>query len=314
MATKYIVNNAVNQTIEGDLMIEGSLKSNSMGVYKALLSQTGTLVGTNISTFNYGLIKGELYTITNYVSGDDFDNIADVQSGVINQTGCQFIATGEVPTIWQNGSELTSDGGLVVEVLENTLGYDLSWTQSPFGGYGYYIAINDTTGPLLNSFSRGTVQFNTQGSFNYISLLTGTVSYFAKDSMLGLNVFDLDLGDLTDNYLYYTPVDIIIKQDLDTTPINVYGLNVSSFPYGNVSVRLYAGDPLNSISVFYGSYTQVNDMEELVAKLNSDTDTNFLGTYTVNQDVENGVILAMPTNLKNQFSPDNTLTFEVFND
>ena len=42
-----------------------------------------------------------------YFVSDDFTNVADVQSGNINENGCVFIATGEIPTVWNSGSELT---------------------------------------------------------------------------------------------------------------------------------------------------------------------------------------------------------------
>jgi hypothetical protein len=83
--TKYIVNKLSGQTIDGNLTINGSITvtgtSNNSGVYRALLTQTGSITGTYLPAFNYGLIVGETYTITDYVNGDDFSNIADVQSG-----------------------------------------------------------------------------------------------------------------------------------------------------------------------------------------------------------------------------------------
>jgi hypothetical protein len=85
MATKYIVNNAQQQTISGNVSISGNLnftgRTNDIGTYKALLSQTGSIIGTNIDDFGSQLIIGETYTITNYVSGDDFSNVANVISG-----------------------------------------------------------------------------------------------------------------------------------------------------------------------------------------------------------------------------------------
>ena len=82
MATKYIINNLANQTISGNLEIQGKL--NSTGVYRALLSQTGPITGDGATgSFPNGLIVGEEYEITDYVAGDDFDNVADIQSGRI---------------------------------------------------------------------------------------------------------------------------------------------------------------------------------------------------------------------------------------
>jgi hypothetical protein len=325
METKYIVNNASEQTITGDLTIQGSLvvtgtSTNNFAKYSALLTQTGNITGNTLSNFNYGLIIGETYTILTYQSGDDFSNIANVQSGVINETGCVFIATGETPTVWDNTSELSSLGDLIVNVLENDLGFDIQWQQAPFGGYGYYIGINEALGPIVNQFPRSRTIISAGikypfdgggGPFGFPVPIVGVSSAFLKDSAVFVEMF-YD-GDLADNALYYTPVEISIKRDFDTTPILVYGENVSGLPYGNVSVRLYIGDTL--IETFYNdTYTEVSTIIELVAKLNSDIGTNFLGTYSVNENVEGGVILTMATNLKNQFAPNNTLTFEVFND
>ena len=48
--------------------------------------------------------------------------------------------------------------------------------------------------------------------------------------------------------------------------------------------------------------------------LNSDTNTNYLGTFAIDPEGEEGLILTMPQYLKNQFSPDDVLTFEVYAD
>jgi hypothetical protein len=326
MGTKYIVNNVSGQTITGDLTIQGSLvvtgtSTNNFAKYSALLTQTGNISGNTLSNFDYGLIIGETYTITTYQNGDDFSNIANVITGDINTTGCVFIATGQTPTVWNNYSELSSLGNLIVDVLENDLGFDISWEQAPFGGSGYYIGVNSSLGPLPNQFPRNRTKIATQikypfdggGPFGFPVPISGIGTLMYKDCTVFIDMFYN--GDLADNGLYYTPVEISIKRNFDTTPILVYGLNVSSFPYGNVSVRLYSDE--NLITTFYNdTYIQVNNITEMVAALNNDTGTNFLGTYSIDENVEGGVILSMPNNLYNQFSSDNTftLTFEVFND
>jgi len=53
------------------------------------------------------LIVGETYEITNYQGTDDFTDVADIQSGVINTNGCVFIATGPTVSNWSSNSELT---------------------------------------------------------------------------------------------------------------------------------------------------------------------------------------------------------------
>jgi len=315
METKYIVNNLSGQTIYGNLDVTGTTTSNYTGVYRALLTQTGSISGTSITNFDYGLIIGETYTITSYQGGDDFINIANVQSGTINETGCVFIATGQTPNFWQDGSVLTSNGGLIVDVLENTLGYNISWEQNPFGGNGYYIGVNESTGHLFNSFPRSqtTVNMSIKYPFNWSGFppigITGLSSYIEKDSAVFVEMY-FDGGNI-DNALYYTPIEVTINQG-PPTPFVAYGINTSPFSYGNISIRLYAGE--NSVETIYGDYNEVNNINELVTALNNDPVISNLGTFSVNADVEDGIILTTTQRIKNQFSPNNTLTFEVFND
>jgi hypothetical protein len=407
MATKYIVNNVSGQTITGNLTINGNViitgTSNNSGIYRALLTQTGSITGTSLSDFNYGLIVGETYTITDYVSGDSFSNVANIISGgtfidfdyvgtpiygygavsgvtgttsglgsgatfyvywcgvtynsvsiitsgdgyVVgdtitilgtdlsgstpandititvtevspNVTGCVFIATGQTPNYWGEGSELVSDGGLIVDVLENTLGYELFWIQTPFEGNGYYIAFNSTTGPIYNSFQRDKVELITPFKYPFYNggpsfppfIVPYIDSFFNKDSFIGIDVYDF-MGGQSNDLLYYTPIEIKINQ-APLTPVIAYGLNVSSFPYSNISIDVIAGE--TNVETFYGDYVLVNNIDELIIALNNDTTINYLGTFSVNEGVEDGIILTTTERIKNQFSPNNTLTFEAFND
>ena len=329
MSTKYNVNNVTGQTINGNLTINGNIvvtgttNSNSVGTYKALLTQTGSLVGYDTGDFGGGLIIGETYTITNYISSDDFSNIANVQSGVINETGCVFIATGQTPTVWSNSSELTSDGGLIVDVLENSLGYDLNWYWGG-AGPGIYYATQSTIPYdyfVINSFPKNNVLVNSQflnsfnlvGQGNLLQLTGGSGTGANTDDVLFVGVWNWTSEGPVDNFLYYAPVQVSIKQDLDTTPVNVYGLNTATIPGGvNLSISMFAGP--NDVGTFYGDYVYVNNINELVSALNNQSNSNFLGTFSVNPDVQDGIILTMTTSLRNQFAPNNELTFEVFHD
>ena len=63
------------------------------------------LVSTTPAVLTSGaIVPGLTYTITNYAAGDDFKNVG-AQS---NATGIIFFATGTTPTVWTNGSTLTS--------------------------------------------------------------------------------------------------------------------------------------------------------------------------------------------------------------
>lgn len=318
MSTKYIVNNLSGQTITGNITINGNLfvtgsSTTSLSSYKALLTQTGSLTGTSINNFNFELILGETYTIADYVLGDDFSNVAYVISGNINETGCVFTATGPTPINWSNSSTLVSNGDLVVDVLENTLGFGLDWSWKPFGGYGYYVAVNDITGPITNSFLRPYVSMITQptppfifGPPNLIANFLGIYDVMNLDDVIILNVFDFSITDSVDDRLYYTPVQIEIQKGPE---IIVSGTVSPSFPFYNPSVNLKCDD--SNIYYFYGGGL-VNNMDELLASLNTDTETSYLGTYT--DDGSGGLLLSTTTYNKKQFCPTDTLSFDVFSD
>lgn len=320
--TKYIINSGT-QSISGNLLISGDLNitgtvSTSVGVYRALLTHTGVIVGDNLMSFNLGLIKGETYTITNYADGDDFSNIANIQSpGTINATGSVFIATGEIPNVWSNYSQLTSSGNLVSDVLENTLGFDIIWISNAFGPGGYYIGLDSNFGPMYNRFPRTKTDIKVENKYSYDSPgflvpLAGFGNMNSKDSYIFIDMYSPSLDELVSNSLYYTPVEIRINKDLDTTPITVYGINVSSFPYGNISIDILSGG-INVESI-YGDYASVNNIDELVIALNNDTITNYLGIFSVDKNVVDGLILTTTPSIKNQFSPNGTMSFEAFND
>ncbi len=320
--TKYIINSGTqsisgNLTISGDLNITGTV-STSVGVYRALLTHTGTIIGNTIGGFNSGLIVGETYTITNYVDGDDFSNIANIQSpGTINATGSVFIATGEIPNVWSNYSELSSSGNLVVDVLENTLGFDITWEHAPFGGYGYYFGLDSQFGPFYNRFPKSKTDIKVATKYpydgGYVVPLSGVGNPFIKDGNIFIDVYSPILDDLVDNAFYFTPIEIKINKDLDTTPVTVYGWNVSSFPYSNPSVDILSNG--NEVETIYEYENEtVNDIYELVAKLNSDLNTSYLGSFSVNEDAVDGLILTTTQAIKNQFSPNGTMSFNAFND
>jgi len=321
MATKYIVNNVPGQTINGDITINGNLNvtgvtTGSLATYKALLTQLGSQTGTTLGGFggfNDGLIIGETYTITDYVSGDSFSNVANVISGIVDTTGCEFIATGETPTNWNNGSTLVSSGNLAVTVLENNLGFDIEWITDIISP-GFYVGYNSTTGPLYNTFNRNSTFIQGRNQIPFYSLILTDAfilpfNFNEKDDSIAVAVFDLTGLTPIDDYLYYFPIEIQILQDTNTTPIVISGTVETSFPIALTSIDFRCNG--NYIQALYGDGT-VNDMSELITYLNSLPNTSYLGTYS---DAGDGLVnLEMPTNLVNQFCSSGTLTFEVFND
>jgi hypothetical protein len=317
MATKYIVNNFSGQTINGDLSINGNLSINGLtndtGTYKALLTQTGEIIGTSIEDFNFGLIIGETYTITNYQVGDDFSNISNIISGTVNTTGCEFIATGETPSNWSNGSELTSLGDIVVSLLENTLGYELSWVTGTTFSDGLYVAFNSDKGPCINSFPRNITTIKTQAKFPFNWFIFGSVppqvttfvgSLTDKDDLVGLYVWDFYTENGVNNSLYYTPVEINQK------------LVKISYTYGTSFPRtldFYFSIVCDEIILdeFGLGYLTINNITELINLLNTDNNTKALGTFTQGNNY-NEIILVMPESTKNSYCPNGKLTFLVF--
>jgi len=320
--TKYIINSGT-QSIDGSLEINGTLKSNSTGVYRALLTQTGQITGIGLEDFNYGLIVGETYTITSYVDGDDFSNIANIQSpGTINATGSVFIATGQIPVNYSNSSELTSGGELIVDVLENTLGYDLDWYWSGndiFLSEGNYVAFNNITGPIYNSFQRDKIEIVTPFKWNFDfgmfpPFITPNVGSFAsKDDVINISVINVGGGPgfPADDLLYYTPIEIKINQDTDTTPIEIYGEVIPEFSFSDVYISLIANG--NYIQdVYCDNASSVNNMTELLTLLNNDINNVYGLVYS--EGGPGGIKLVAPTNIKNQFCSNGTLTFEIYSD
>jgi hypothetical protein len=330
MATKYIINNLANQTISGDLNIDGNLIYNNTSVYRALLTQTGSING-NSSDFNNRLIVGETYEIIDYQNYDDFSNVADVQTSAIdtfsylqesvtlisttyngvtgttnglglsasfdvvvdagistsvyfhgdmssagdgvgyssgdtitilgtdvggsspendiiitvtdvnpNVTGCVFIATGDTPIVWGN-SILTSVGGLVVDVLENTLGDELVWVYNPLFQQGLYFAtfseyINNDN--LCYIFPKNKTQittssfitpFNSPPQFNLI-VSSGIGSFFGptEDSIF-LSVYDFVTTIFSGNSLYYTPIEIKLNTSITQEETPLISINWSTY-------------------------------------------------------------------------------------
>ena len=318
--TKYIVNN-LNQSINANMSVIGLSVSNINGIgnYKALLTQTGTITGNNYD-FGNKLIKGETYTITDYSEGDDFSNIANWQEpGTINATGSVFTSTGSFPKIWSNGSVLTSNGDLIVDVIENNLGYNIDWAYDtgPFGP-GTYIGVNDKFGPIINSFPQDKTLIkvgNTQINNPYIintRIFAVVGSFDVKDEFLLIGVYDTDSGNPIGDTLMYLPVEINIKQDLDTTPVIISGTISSAFPFGYAAFDLYINENNNYDSFYTNDNTIANNATELAYLLNNNSNTNIFGTFSAVG--ENGITLTIPQNLKNQLSPDGDLTFDVYSD
>jgi hypothetical protein len=127
-----------------DTSIENLTTRNYNTFYNSLYGDGGENIGNVIlgkelimhfthsgTVINSGeLIIGEAYEITNYLGNDDFTDIADVQSGNINENGCVFVATGHTVSNWSSQSELTE----LTSYDEYHKVKFTQWTQNSNGG------------------------------------------------------------------------------------------------------------------------------------------------------------------------------------
>ena len=160
-------------------------------VYIALLTEIAP--NTSISG---SLVPGETYTIDTYNPTDDFSNVATVISGTINTTGCIFLATGDIPADWSNGSALTNSGAPVATVLQNTMGGDVVWSYIGLGAY-------QATLPMgAGSNNQNTVTFINQTFFDGIT----AIQTLASD---GIRVYTADFMNVgLDSRLSVTSIEI----------------------------------------------------------------------------------------------------------
>jgi hypothetical protein len=218
------------------------------------------------TTLNGGtLVIGDTYEITNYVVGDDFTDVADVQSGNINENGCVFIATGEIPAVWNSGSELTE---LTIYDEYHKVKFTEWWQGCCNGGFSYE---RTKVYPSVES----TVYFTRTNSGQEIDVIvagrleiareSGGIYNAAKEGSFDSNVSPID----TDWNSIYTQnnngngfEDNIIGNEFKGNLMlnNFLSNNVKSYVVGN---QFSGGVYSNQI----GSYTLVN---------------NFLGTVEGN--------------------------------
>lgn len=337
---KYIVDNLANQSITGQLTVDGGLTASDATIdgslvvkggltvvdaenfttltYRALLTETGEIVATNLSqleTFGgANFIVGEGYTITDYIDGDDFTNIG----ATINATGSFFTATGEIPNVWTNGSTITSTGDIFANVLENTLGYELQWVQNFMAPPGIYVAFDYNMGPKRNLFPKDRTSITVQetGAFidsDNIKYYPGIRSFLQINDVIGIDVRNINYqsptqSDWVSNALYLTPVEIKIKQNIDKTLIPILGGSMVDFSLqATVDVVLFNNDEFAEVFTTSGNMT--NNITELVTLLNNDVNTSFLGVFS--DDGNDGLEFSMYANVVERFNTFGALNFLV---
>jgi hypothetical protein len=134
----------------------------------------------------------------------------------------------------------------------------------------------------------------------------------AKDDVLLINTYNVDIGNPDSNFLYLTPLEVNVKQNIDTTPVTITGIVSSAFNFSAVVVGIVCNNI--EIEVFNAYGVLVTSLGELVTLLNDSTkESSFLGVFR--EDGAGGLLLDMPVNLVERFNPyGSTLTFDVYSD
>ena len=202
--------------------------------------------------------------------------------------------------------------------MENSLGYGITWSTAPFGGYGYYIGINDSFGPMSRIFPKTNTYITVQMSYPYDwgggmapELIPSVGGFMGNEQLVVINTYDWYTEDSVSNALYYTPVEIKVQGG---PLIEINGGIDASFPFNYVSVAFYCNGSyiLSAYGVDYEA--TVNNITELVAYLNNDIYTSFNGILRYYENGTGGISLAMPTYLKKVFCLNGELAFLAFSD
>ena len=135
----------------------------------AIKTYVAKLIQVDTTALYSGLLKiGEQYKITSYL-GDDFSNVANVISGIINENDCIFIATGTTPSYWGSSTEITPLGNPIqYSLLANTLGYDTSFCWGKYDSSRYYFNFLNAVDPSkVAAFRTPTIERNTNCLISY---------------------------------------------------------------------------------------------------------------------------------------------------
>jgi len=135
----------------------------------AIKTYVAKLIQVDTTALYSGLLKiGEQYKITSYL-GDDFSNVANVISGIINENDCIFIATGTTPSYWGSSTEITPLGNPIqYSLLSNTLGYDTSFCWGNYDSSRYYFNFLNAVDPSkVAAFRTPTIERNTNCLISY---------------------------------------------------------------------------------------------------------------------------------------------------
>ena len=346
--------NVANVISGGTLVDFDYVWSPVVGIYGSFNGLTGTTSGSGSGASFDGWWCGTTTPIIthieietdgdNYVVGDTITILGTDVSGSTpandititvtevntNVTGCVFIATGDTPIIWGN-SVLTSVGGLVVDVLENTLGDELVWFYEPGFQEGLYIAVFSdviNNNNLCKNFIKNKTQITVPSEttpYDYdpyssypLTVLSNIESLFFEEieNTLLLSVFDFNITDYVGNSLYYTPIEIKInsndtQEDTPLTSINWSTYNgESDFDTYDIQIPTILNVSRITISNCGNATAHVHDdyeSSDLSIDLYDDSIDNWVTvwSYTLNNpnyDLEDSPDLYFPGNIDVTFA------------
>jgi uncharacterized delta-60 repeat protein len=173
----------------GNTVAVGSNSPLNYTSYIAKITETSPGHAEQIGGF---LVVDATYQIQSYVGGDDFSNVADVQSGTINTTGCIFIATGAIPTIWINNSGLLRAPYPVPTVVENTFNFTPYWKGLDKGVYYFNF-------PYGIDYNKLTTKFSPTSTDNVLSTIAINPEHPFRD-----NTFYPNFANIGFNNVVYT--------------------------------------------------------------------------------------------------------------
>ena len=215
--TGYSENISVPVEFSGETFHVNPQTLQSTASWTALLTQTGPLTFSGgVDTPYGGFILNEVYTIVDYAPGDDFSNVAEVLSGNINETGCVFRATGTtttdyiIPHVWDS-SVLTSQGDMIANVIENTLGFDVLVQYPAFSdplntGIVAFFPIVDTGGFLTQ---RTKISAQATIPFGFTPIVPVLLTSIDAELLAGIMfIIDPSFGGLVGDSLYLSLIHI----------------------------------------------------------------------------------------------------------
>jgi len=297
MATKYIINNLASQTITGDLNVQGTLKSSGTGVYRALFSQTGPITGDGATgSFPNGLIVGEEYEITDYLLGDDFSNVADIQSGrIITFDSLWIIPESNSYYPGLTGTTNGSGNGATFEVSTDGFGGG----SLSINSVGIDYAINDTI-TILGTDIGGTTPLN-----DILITITDSTPFVIETGcvFIATGTTPIVWGNSV-----LTSVGNIVVNVLE----NTLGDDLEWFQEGPFSAGIYIGIPSgfinqnNSLINFSIDKTQINTPARILPIGSNLQDTNLtmistVGSYIFDSDI---IVLAVTDDFTGDFTPN----------